>query len=43
MSLEQKVQVLSKVTARMNLSDEFDSENYVGRPDKISGADVLEV
>lgn len=27
-------------TAKMNLSDEVDLEDYVGRPDKISAADV---
>lgn len=36
----QKRLVFSTITARMNLSDEVDLEDYVARPDKISGADV---
>uniref|UniRef100_A0A8V5GCT4 AAA ATPase AAA+ lid domain-containing protein n=2 Tax=Melopsittacus undulatus TaxID=13146 RepID=A0A8V5GCT4_MELUD len=32
--------IFSTVTARMNLSDEVDLEDYVARPDKISGADI---
>ena len=36
----QKRLVFSTITARMNLSDEVDLEDYVARPDKISGADI---
>ncbi|XP_033928226.1 26S proteasome regulatory subunit 6B isoform X2 [Melopsittacus undulatus] len=36
----QKRLIFSTVTARMNLSDEVDLEDYVARPDKISGADI---
>ncbi len=33
----QKRLVFGTVTAKMNLSDEVDLEEYVARPDKISG------
>jgi 26S proteasome regulatory subunit T3 len=36
----QKRLVFSTVTSKMNLSDEVDLEDYVARPDKISGADI---
>jgi len=36
----QKRLVFSTVTGKMNLSDEVDMEDYVARPDKISGADI---
>ena len=36
----QKRLVFSTVTGRMNLSDEVDLEDYVARPDHISGADI---
>ncbi|CAF3814371.1 unnamed protein product [Rotaria magnacalcarata] len=36
----QKRLVFSTVTSRMNLSDEVDLEDYVARPDRISGADI---
>ena len=36
----QKRLVFSTVTGRMNLSDEVDLEDYVARPDRISGADI---
>ena len=36
----QKRLVFSTITAKMNLSDEVDLEDYVARPDKISGADI---
>ena len=32
--------VVKVCTAKMNLSDEVDLEDYVSRPDKISAADV---
>ena len=32
--------VLQVCTAKMNLSDEVDLEDYVSRPDKISAAEV---
>eukprot|EP00727_Mastigamoeba_balamuthi_P006340 m51a1_g2326 putative 26s protease regulatory subunit 6b homolog (419) ;mRNA; r:509293-510912 len=32
--------ILQTITSRMNLSDEVDLEDYVSRPDKISGADI---
>lgn len=34
------VLILQVCTAKMNLSDEVDLEDYVSRPDKISAADV---
>ncbi len=39
----QKRLIFSTVTAKMNLSDEIDLEDYVARPDKISGADVAAI
>jgi 26S proteasome regulatory subunit T3 len=36
----QKRLVFSTVTGRMNLSDEVDLEDYIARPDRISGADI---
>ena len=36
----QKRLIFSTITAKMNLSDEVDLEDYVARPDKISGADI---
>jgi len=36
----QKRLVFSTVTSKMNLSDEVDLEDYVARPDRISGADI---
>ncbi|ULT91468.1 hypothetical protein L3Y34_009235 [Caenorhabditis briggsae] len=36
----QKRLVFSTVCARMNLSDDVDLEDWVARPDKISGADI---
>merc|ERR1712110_664703 len=36
----QKRLVFSTITGKMNLHDEVDLEDYVARPDKISGADI---
>lgn len=36
----QKRLVFSTITSRMNLSEDVDLEDYVARPDKISGADI---
>jgi len=36
----QKRLVFSTITTRMNLSDEVDLEDYVARPDRVSGADI---
>lgn len=36
----QKRLVFSTIAAKMNLSDEVDTEDFVARPDKISGADI---
>merc|ERR1712007_213469 len=36
----QKRMVFQAATAKMNLSDELDLEDYVARPDRISGADI---
>ena len=36
----QKRLVFATITAKMNLSDEVDLEDFVARPDKISGADI---
>lgn len=36
----QKRLIFSTVTSKMNLSEEVDLEDYVARPDKISGADI---
>ena len=32
--------IFQTITAKMNLSDEVDLEDYVSRPDKISAADI---
>eukprot|EP01106_Pelomyxa_sp_JSP_P017176 TRINITY_DN680_c0_g1_i2.p4 TRINITY_DN680_c0_g1~~TRINITY_DN680_c0_g1_i2.p4 ORF type:complete len:111 (+),score=42.03 TRINITY_DN680_c0_g1_i2:206-538(+) len=32
--------IFQVITSHMNLSDEVDLEDYVGRPDKISGAEI---
>ena len=32
--------IFSTITTKMNLSDEVDLEDYIARPDKISGADI---
>jgi 26S proteasome regulatory subunit T3 len=39
----QKRLIFSTVTSKMNLSDEVDLEDYVARPDRISGADINSV
>ncbi|XP_039586770.1 26S proteasome regulatory subunit 6B-like [Passer montanus] len=36
----QKRLIFSTITGKMNLSEEVDLEDYVARPDKISGADI---
>ena len=36
----QKRLIFSTITTKMNLSDEVDLEDYIARPDKISGADI---
>ncbi|VDL73456.1 unnamed protein product [Nippostrongylus brasiliensis] len=36
----QKRLVFTTITSKMNLSDDVDLEDYVARPDKISGADI---
>merc|ERR1719449_101189 len=36
----QKRLIFSTITDKMNLSDEVDLEDYVARPDRISGADI---
>lgn len=36
----QKRLVFTTITSRMNLSEDVDLEDYVARPDKISGADI---
>lgn len=36
----QKRLVFSTITGKMNLSEDVDLEDYVARPDKISGADI---
>ncbi|MGH0132030.1 UNVERIFIED_CONTAM: hypothetical protein FKN15_026062 [Acipenser sinensis] len=36
----QKRLVFSTITSKMNLSEEVDLEDYVARPDKITGADI---
>ena len=36
----QKRLIFSAITSKMNLSDDMDIEDYVARPDKISGADI---
>merc|ERR1712066_924882 len=39
----QKRLVFSTITAKMNLSEEVDLEDYISRPDKISNADITSV
>jgi 26S proteasome regulatory subunit T3 len=39
----QKRLVFATITGRMHLSDEVDLEDYVARPDKISGADIQSI
>ena len=39
-SILQKRLIFSTITAKMNLSEEVDLEDFVARPDKISGADI---
>eukprot|EP00730_Choanoeca_flexa_P017238 TRINITY_DN8275_c0_g1_i2.p1 TRINITY_DN8275_c0_g1~~TRINITY_DN8275_c0_g1_i2.p1 ORF type:complete len:104 (+),score=14.89 TRINITY_DN8275_c0_g1_i2:247-558(+) len=39
----QKRLVFSTVTSKMNLADEVDLEDFVARPDKISGADISSI
>ncbi|OSX72705.1 hypothetical protein BU14_0413s0013 [Porphyra umbilicalis] len=39
----QKRLIFQVVTGRMNLSDEVDLEEYVSRPDKISGAEIAAI
>jgi 26S proteasome regulatory subunit T3 len=36
----QKRLIFSTITGKMNLSEEVDLEDYVARPDKITGADI---
>ena len=36
----QKRLIFSTITGKMNISEEVDLEDYVARPDKISGADI---
>jgi len=36
----QKRLVFTTITTKMNLSDEVDLEDYIARPDKITGADI---
>ena len=39
----QKRLIFSTITANMNLSEEVDLEDYVSRPDKISGAEISSI
>lgn len=39
----QKRAIFQTVTSKMNLDDECDLEQYVGRPDKISAADIASI
>lgn len=39
----QKRMIFGACTAKMNLADEVDLEDYVGRPDKISSADIAAI
>ncbi|GAB5587986.1 26S proteasome regulatory subunit 6B [Umbelopsis nana] len=39
----QKRLIFSTVTARMNLSEEVDLEDFVSRPDKLSGAEIAAI
>ena len=32
--------MFSTITTKMNLSDEVDLEDFIARPDRISGADI---
>ena len=36
----QKRLIFSTITGKMNISEEVDLEDYVARPDRISGADI---
>ena len=36
----QKRLIFSTITAKMNLSEDVDLEDYIARPDRISGADI---
>lgn len=36
----QKRLIFATITSKMNLSEEVDLEDYVARPDRISGADI---
>lgn len=36
----QKRLIFSTITSKMNLSDEVDLEDYISRPDRVSGADI---
>lgn len=36
----QKRLIFSTITAKMNLSEEVDLEEFVARPDRVSGADI---
>jgi 26S proteasome regulatory subunit T3 len=39
----QKRLIFTTVTSKMNLSEDLDLEAYVGRPDKISAADIAAI
>ena len=39
----QKRLIFGTITAKMNLSDDVDLEQYVGRPDQISAADIASI
>jgi 26S proteasome regulatory subunit T3 len=39
----QKRLIFSTITSKMNLSDEVDLEDFVSRPDKISGAEISSI
>lgn len=39
----QKRLIFSTLTGKMNLSEEVDLEDYVGRPDKLSGAEIASI
>ena len=39
----QKRLIFQVVTSKMNLSPDVDLEDYVSRPDKISGADISSI
>merc|ERR1719446_1415017 len=39
----QKRLIFQTVTAKMNLSEEVDLEDYISRPDKISSADIAAI